>query len=399
VKVTFVTPRFGPDIVGGAERAARELATRLALTGRHQVEVLTTTARSSTDWADALPAGEEVDEGVRVLRFRVTNGRDPDFSRFADRLLGAPWSATEEEAEHFVELQGPNAPELLDAVGDSDADVVAFYPYLYAPSVFGARRTKHPFVLHAAAHDEAVLYLPCYDALFSGAAALVHHSDAERRLVARRFVVAERPQVVLGLGVDGPRERRPGAADDLVGDRPFLCCLGRVDDLKGTGTLAELFAAYKARRPGPLRLVLAGPVAVAPIDHPDIVLAGAVDEATKWDLLERSVALVSPSPYESFAIVLGEAWLAGVPVVVNRRCEATLEQVQASGGGLAFGGYAEFEVVLDRLLADATLRSRLAEDGRAFVERRFRWPVVVGRYEALLERVASASGRHRQLVG
>jgi glycosyltransferase involved in cell wall biosynthesis len=397
VKVAFVTPRFGPDIVGGAERAARELATRLAATGRHRVEVLTTTATSAADWADELPAGEEEDEGVVVRRFRVERGRDPGFSRFADRLLLAPTSATPEEAERFVELQGPNAPGLLDALGDHDADVVAFYPYLYAPSVHGMRRRAAPAVLHAAAHDEPALYLPCYDALFSSAAALVHHTDAERRLVARRFGVAERPQVVLGLGIDPPLERRRGAADALVGDRPFLCCLGRVDDLKGTGTLAELFAAYKARRPGPLRLVLAGPVAVRPIDHPDIVLAGAVDEATKWDLLERSVALVSPSPFESFAIVLGEAWLSGVPVVVNRRCEATFEQVRASGGGLAFGGYAELEVVLDRLLADASLRERLAERGRDFVERRLRWPVVIARYQALLERVSGSSKQARRI--
>lgn len=397
MKIAFVTPRFGPEVVGGAERAARDLATRLAATGRHQVEILTTTALSAADWADAFPAGEERDQGVLVRRFGVERGRDPHFSRFADRLLLAPTSATPDEAERFVELQGPNAPGLLEALGETEADVVAFYPYLYAPTVHGIARTRAPAVLHAAAHDEPVLYLPCYDSVFAGAAALVHHTDAERRLVARRFRVAERPQVVLGLGIDPPTERRPGAADGLVGDRPFLCCLGRVDDLKGTGTLAELFAAYKARRPGPLRLVLAGPVAVRPIDHPDIVLAGEVDEATKWDLLERCVALVSPSPFESFAIVLGEAWLSGVPVVVNRRCEATFEQVRASGGGLAFGGYAELEVVLDRLLADAALRERLAERGRDFVERRLRWPVVIARYEALLDRVAGSSRPARRI--
>ena len=44
MKLAVVTPRYGRDVVGGAETAARLLATRLAARADWDVEVLTTDA-------------------------------------------------------------------------------------------------------------------------------------------------------------------------------------------------------------------------------------------------------------------------------------------------------------------------------------------------------------------
>jgi len=170
-------------------------------------------------------------------------------------------------------------------------------------------------------------------------------------------------------------------------------CLGRVDGHKGTTMLAAYFARYKERHPGPLRLVLAGPVVDAPPAHPDIDLLGPVSEPDKWALLGGATALVSPSPWEAFSLVVAEAWSARTPVVVNAGCAATVEHCRRSGGGLRFDGFGEFEVAVDRLATDADLRADLGRRGRAYVDARFRWPLVIERYAAFVESVVARAAR------
>ena len=58
-----------------------------------------------------------------------------------------------------------------------------------------------------------------------------------------------------------------------------------------------------------------------------------------------------------------EAWEQSVPVMVNATCDPTREHCERSGGGLWFGSYREFEVVLERLCADAGLRTLLGTAG------------------------------------
>jgi glycosyltransferase involved in cell wall biosynthesis len=118
------------------------------------------------------------------------------------------------------------------------------------------------------------------------------------------------------------------------------------------------------------------------------VATGPVDEATKWDLLRDALVYVHPSALESFSLATMEAWTLGRPVVVNGRCEVTVEHCARSGGGLWFSSYPEFEVVLERLTADAALRERLGARGRAYVEARYRWPVLIERYGRFVTAVA-----------
>jgi glycosyltransferase involved in cell wall biosynthesis len=177
-----------------------------------------------------------------------------------------------------------------------------------------------------------------------------------------------------------------------VGDRPYLVCVGLVDEGKGTTVLARFFAAYKERHPGELALVLIGPVVDEPPPHPDIFVMDAVDDDAKWGALAGAELLVSPSPHESFSIVLMEAWTAGIPVVVNGRCPVTVDHSRRSGGGLSFDGYAEFEAVIGRLVGDASARAALAEAGRRYVAGEYSWPAVIDRYARFLGAVAGGSG-------
>jgi phosphatidylinositol alpha-1,6-mannosyltransferase len=63
-------------------------------------------------------------------------------------------------------------------------------------------------------------------------------------------------------------------------------------------------------------------------------------------------------------------------------------QARRSGGGIPYRGFAEFEAAVDLVAGDEGLQRRLGEAGRRYVERRYRWDLVLDRYERLLEYLA-----------
>jgi glycosyltransferase involved in cell wall biosynthesis len=384
MKLAFVVPRYGDEVVGGAELAARMLAERLATRTDVDVEILTTRAVDARSWDNIYPEGDAILRGVHVRRFSAS-GRSADFDAVSTPLLADPETVSADDERRWLDLQGPVACDLIDAIRHSDADLLAFTPYLFHPVVRGLAEVPERAVLHPAAHDEAVLRLPMYRALFEGARALVFYTHAEQRLAWSRFRVATTPQIVLGLGCDSQPGSDADARDRLgVDDRPYLLCLGRVEGAKGTDALARAFAQFKELNPGPLLLVFVGPVAGAPPFHPDIVVAGAVDDATKWGALRGALALVSPSPYESFGLVVLEAWVAGTPVLVNASCDATREHCERSGGGLWFRDYEELDIALRKLVDSPDLRRGLADAGERYARTRFAWPALIDRYLAFL---------------
>jgi glycosyltransferase involved in cell wall biosynthesis len=393
MKVAFVTPRYGPQVMGGAETAARQLAEHLIAETGWEAEAYSTCALDPHTWADELEPGTSQINGVPVHRFASAHGRLPEFYGLDGRLRLAPQRATRDEGRRWVDTNGPVSPDLIEAVVESDADVIAFYPYLYHPTVAAIGKVRVPAVLHPAAHDEPALYLPVFRGTFGDADAFCFHTAAERLLVERTYLVAEKPQIVLGLGVgESAGAGRPGGDVLGLGDRPYIVSVGRVDEHKGSKMLASYFATYKERHPGPLALALVGPISVELDPHPDIVITGAVDEADKGDIVRDALVAVSPSALESFSLVVLEAWVDRVPVVVNGACGPTREHCERSGGGLWFTSYREFEAALDRLVGDPALRTMLGDAGRAYVDRFYRWPVLIERYADFLTSVV-ARGR------
>jgi glycosyltransferase involved in cell wall biosynthesis len=395
VKLAFVTPRYGPEVIGGAETAARMLAERMVVRPDWDVEILTSCALDHLTWENTEPPGTSTINGVTVHRFPTASQRLLKYFALDGELRVSPASADLERSRQWISLNGPMCPDLVDAVASTDADVVACYPYLFATTVDAIAVSPAPTVLHPAAHDEPALYLRAFRQSFRDIDGLVYHTRAERRLMEHAFGIGSTPQIVLGLGVGEPvgAGNRGGSILGL-GDRPYLCYLGRVDEHKGCTMLAEYFAQYKARHPSDLALAFVGPVSVEAPDHPDMVVTGTVSEADKWDILAGADVMVSPSAYESFSLVLLEAWTLGVPVLVNAACAATMEHARRSGGGMWFDSYRSFEAAVDRLTGDVALRSTLGEAGSRYTERYYLWPAIIDRYADFLGSVV-ARGRRR----
>jgi glycosyltransferase involved in cell wall biosynthesis len=123
--------------------------------------------------------------------------------------------------------------------------------------------------------------------------------------------------------------------------------------------------------------------------HPDIFITGFVPEPRKRAAMAGSLALVQPSYFESFSLVLVEAWALAKPALVQGRCEVLDGHARRSGGGIPYRGFAEFESALDWLLADPALAAALGAAGRRYVERRYDWDRIIARYEVFLGRIGA----------
>jgi len=391
VNLGLVVPRYGTEVFGGTEHWLRLLCEHLAEREGWQVDVFTTCAVSATTWADELAAGDSELNGVRVHRHRSVSGRRGAYVPLGRAIAPDPGMASAAVVEHYLELQGPVCPDVVEAAARSACDLVAVTPYLYWPAVHSVRRMGRRVLFHCAAHDELELHLPVMREVFEAVGGFAFNSFSERALVQRHFDVAAVPCDVIGNAVvEGAGD--PELARRALGlgpGEPFVLCIGKVERSKGVHALAELWRLYRSRRPGAPRLVVVGSVHEPMISNNDVIVAGTQPEDVKWGALRQCMFVVSPSAWESFSLVVVEAMLAARPVVVNARCDATVEHCRRSGGGVWFDHYAEFEVVADRLLGDEGLRRLLGERGEAYARRQFDWDAVLARYVALAETVTT----------
>ena len=75
---------------------------------------------------------------------------------------------------------------------------------------------------------------------------------------------------------------------------------------------------------------------------------------------------------------------------MNARCAVLKGQVLRADGGLHYRDRGEFAEALDYLLVHPDVARTLGDQGRAYVDREYRWPVVMDRVERLLAAAVKA---------
>ena len=389
MKLAFVVQRYGAGIAGGSEMHCRQLAERLS--PRHDITVVTTTARDYVTWENALPAGVSVENGVRVHRFPVARPRNlKAFADLSDEVFDDPGSTPEREEEWF-RANGPDAPALLEhlRVHGADYDLVLFWAFRYAPSYFGLPPVADRAILVPTAEEDPAIDLDVLPAYFARAAGYLFLTPEEEALVSTRAGRPLKQSRIVGIGLEPEGDRHPPAeALDRLGiPRNFVLYLGRIDRNKGCATLLEYFQEFIAEG-GDTTLVLAGPSTLSIPDHPRIRALGYVGDDVRHALLAHARALIVPSPYESLSIVLLEAWNHATPALVNAYCKVLKGQVQRADGGIYYRSSREFQEALSWLLDNDAARRELGAQGLAYVDREYRWPTVIARVESLLEEVS-----------
>lgn len=383
LRLALVIPRFGDELVGGAELHARWLAERLQRYG-HSMHVVTTCARDHRTWRNEYPAGPQDVDGMKVIRFPVDRR---DVRRHADLERDIHQGRVLSEAEELEWLRNGVSSQAMEdflAREGDGFDLVIGMPYLYGITYFAYTKTSDRFVLVPCLHDEPYARLRFVGEMLSGSKGVMFNTPPEVEL-ARDLGSELSDWAIVGVGFEPPTTMDVRGARRKYGlKHPYIAYVGRREPGKNTHLLTDYFLRYKARRETDLQLVLIGS-GDDPPDSPDI-LTRTIDWEDRDALSRASFAFCQPSINESLSIVLLQAWLAGAPAIVHRDCAVTRDHCRRSNGGLWFGTYAEFEGVLDVLSSDNGMRRALGGNGRAYVEREFTWPAVLRRFHDAVER-------------
>jgi glycosyltransferase involved in cell wall biosynthesis len=390
LRVAFVVPRYGPDVVGGAETLVRGLAEHLAVGGT-PVEVLTTCARDHLTWRNAYPAGTATARGVLVRRFRLHPRNERRFAWLQQRILRGDRLRPAEQ-QRWAEDSVPS-PDLFAHLRrhGADHDLVCFAPYLFGTTLLGVPLAAGRAVLAPCLHDEPFAHLEVVREAFRGSRGFLFNAPPEAALADKLYGVGDRPAGIVGLGFDPPSPTDPAAFRRRHGlEGPLLLYLGRKEAGKNVPLLVQYALRYRAAHRPDLTLVLAGEGPVtAPPGARGVRDLGYLEPADKAAAYAAATVVCQPSVNESFSIVLMEAWLAGTPVLVHGRCAVTTHHVFRADGGLVFEDFYEFAAGLDALLEDPARRARLGAQGRAYVLAEYAWPAVIARLRDALERLVA----------
>jgi glycosyltransferase involved in cell wall biosynthesis len=192
-----------------------------------------------------------------------------------------------------------------------------------------------------------------------------------------------------------PDEAAPAGTAPEVDEGKYFLYVGRLEKIKGVQDILPAFAGER----GPKLLVIGTGEYEAELkrhagDKPRVKFLGrlAVDALARY--YRGAIALIVPTlGYETFGIILIEAFRHGTPVIARRI--GPFPEVLRSGGGELFSSMEELAAVLERFERDENLRSRLAREARASFESHWREDVVIDAYLDLLRKTARAKGDAR----
>jgi len=363
--------------------AARGLATR-----GHEVDLLTTCARSHYSWANEFPAGSFLDEGVTVRRFPTVVSRSGLTAGQLEQRVqrGEGLGAAEEVAWVNGRFRVPDL--YLHLIGQSrEFDAIVLSPYLFWSTIYGAQVAPERSIVMPCLHDEPYAWLGIVRSTLESVAGAWFLSEPEHQLAHRVAPGLAPRHAVVGAAVAIPEAHDPaGFRSRHRLTRPFVLYAGRREEGKGWRQLLAGFGAALVSHDLPFDLVTIG---VGSADVPAglagrVVDLGYLESSELPDAFAAAEALLQPSRNESFSRTVMEAWLAGTPVVADAASEVVAWHCERSGGGLTYSDELELGECLAFVAEAPKAAAALAERGRQYVLANYTWDSVLDAMEASL---------------
>lgn len=394
-KICFVVQRYGLEVNGGAEYLCRLYAERMARF--YDVTVVTSCAIDYATWKNEYPEGEDVINGIKVLRFFSVKERD--MQTFGIGMGQYIMNLDRDFCEDFEWLSdnGPVCPEMFRFIKENRQffDVFIFMGYLYYSTTFCIQEVAEKSILISTAHDELPLQkCDVFHALFNLPAALIYLTEEERSLVHRKFQNERIQSIVTGAGIVLPAMEQIDAQKDIFlknhfsKEDDYIIYVGRIDKGKSCDLLCESFIQYKECYGGNVKLILAGKSIMEIPQREDIIWVGFVSEEEKFALMKHAKALVLASQMESLSLVVLEAMTLGTPVIVNANCDVLKGHVDKSNAGLYFCEKEELVAIMRYLFDHQEVMREMGENGKRYVGATYSWDVIDRKLIDLIERVS-----------
>lgn len=420
MKFAFITPRYGAEFNTGAEHACRLLAEQIAK--RHDVDVLTTTARDSSQWKNEYSEGSDRVRGALVRRFAVSAMPErSSLSDLARRLREGPRCRADEMS--WVRHAGPWSSGLMEHIKRQHRsyDALVFFGLLHPLTVSGLEVAPERSILFPHVHLRSEMRFDLWAEVLMAARAVGYFSNSERRLVHAYIGIAPQFEEVIGIGVDPPPQQSyprhqqdpadvitpeddSASEDDSPIDESYLggrgipfrrrhrlfdnfaLFGGRVEPGNGCEEMLEYFDSFATARAEDMRLVLMGVKMMTVPEAPYLRLAGVLPDRERMTAYEAASITIAPGATDLLSQSLLESLAVGTPVLANAANEAAVEHCRRANAGLYYSNRDEFVGALNVLQTPA-LRERMGENGRRYIRNYHQWDAVLGRFERLVGRV------------
>ncbi len=360
MRLAFVVTRFEAVDPTPAELLARELAERSPASWR--TTILATTLGRDTN-GEPFAEGRSATGRYGVIRFAGDEAARPaDDSSSPDLLAHLARHGGDYD---LIVVFGVSAAVTRDAV-----------------SVAEARTVLVPFA------DEGPRDADIEE-VFVRPAAFLFGSDAEERLVLRRYAVHRRMRETVPFAAMLPTTVEPEAFRRRSGTTgAYVVHPGRLEPGRGVEELLRYFETFRERYPDvPLELVLFGPPRLRVPRRPDIRLHFPVSGRERREAIAGALAALAPSRLADVTAVT-EPFRLGVPVVATDAASDLVATLMAGNGGLSYGNYDEFELILRLGLGEPDLFARLGRSGRNYLTSSNDWDTVVGRCDRVFRSFA-----------
>ena len=420
MKFAFVTPRYGAEISTGPEHAARLIAEQVS--ARHDVDVLTTTARDPLTWKNESTEGSDRVRGVLVRRFSVNQLHDQiAFQQLSHRIL-AGGQSRQDEIE-WVRRLGPTSPGLIDYIKRQhrNYDAIVFFSLLHATTLQGFAVAPERSILFPYLHLHPALRFGVWSDLLASARAVGYVSAAERKVARAYLRYGVAAEEVVGIGVDTPQQQsyprhqqdpadNPAtedeetagdseeAADEYLTGRgvpfrrrhrlygPFAMYGGRVEPDNGCEEMLEYFDSFSAND-GDTALVLMGVKMMKVPEAPYLRLPGVLPDRERMSAYEAADVTLAPASNDLLAQPVLESLAVGTPVLAAAMNDAAVEHATRSNAGLYYANREEFVEALRLMTTNTRLREKMGHNGRQYVRQHYRWEAVLGRFDRLVGKV------------
>ena len=396
----MITTFYPPHHFGGDGVAVRHLAEALASQG-HAVTVICDVDAWRAAARGAEPVVPDDPVGITVIRLRSRFGvLGPLLTHQAGRPtlhaaeIRAIVAAGRFDVVHFHNVSLIGGPGILSVAGPGPVTLyTAHEHWLVCPTHILWRHGRE--LCDARECTRCQLRHRRPPQLWRSAGALsraLRHVDvflANSEFSARkhREFGFPRPMTVLPPGLpDLPLS----AGSDPPHPRPFVLVAGRLEGIKGVDDAITAIGAV----PGVDLLVAGqgsalGALQAQVADRADVRFLGQLDQDALAAVTDHALAAVAPSRvYETFGVVVAEAFRASTPVIA-RRLGPYPELVEQAGGGWLFDDVAGLAGALREVVGDPAEAQDRGRRGRAAWEARWSMRAVLPRYLGIIESARS----------
>lgn len=261
-------------------------------------------------------------------------------------------------------------------------------PFIYTPLFHPWRFFEQRPYRYTREAYESVFTVP----IMKESSKVIAISPFEKKYLTLRRKVSSRKIVVIASGINVHyypsivSRRQVRKVYHIPEDKQYVVTFGTISDpRKGLDRVLKIFEIINKHKPN-THLIIIGWKYKPGADHiakiyeslqckNNISALGYVSEENKTALIKMSDVLISPTTYEAFGIVLGEAMYLEVPVVVTK-VGGTPFVVRHGKTGYTVDKYNSIrrfaEYSLD-ILNDKKLKEYLGKNGKEVVKKHFSW--------------------------